>query len=396
MSTGEWMADTPRLLAAGPLTHAATAVVTSPAGDVVPVSIVDGQISFDESHAPRVEATLTVHLDPDPALASRVDPRLGCRLLLSVGYARPDGLLDVHPVGDLALRSLTRNRPGDELELTARSDEALMLDGAPAAPWSLSSTSTAQAIVDTIHQVIPTATVLVQTSLTGPPVTITNQPTADRWTAIMDFADRMGGMAIYDDGLRTWHIADRPNALGVPGYILADGAAGTLLEVTEDVDREGDWFNRVQVVYQWTDAADVDHLIVGTGDAGGPYAPTAGNARVGQFTRDTPTTQAEATAAATTLVGRTITRARSYTLTAPSAYWVRPGDTVGTDEAGHATETHLVVAVRFDLRSGLMTLTTRQDAVNSLAAAGRWDDQSTTLTWDQVAVTQTWDTYTGG
>lgn len=396
MTTGEWMADTPALLAAGALTHACTAYVTSPAGDVVEVPVVSGSLSFDESHAPRVEAQLTAHLDPDPALASRVDPRLGCRLLLSVGYARPDGLLDVHLVGDLGLRSLTRNRPADELTLTARSDEALFLDGAPAVNWSLSSPSTAQAIVDTIHQVIPAASVTVHTGLTGAAVSITTQPTADRWTALMDFADRMGGVAVYDDGLRAWHVADRPNALGVASYVLGDGAAGTLVEVTEDVDREGDWFNRAQLVYQWTDTLDVDHLIVGTGDAGGPYAPVAGNTRVGQFTRDTPTTQAEATAAAATLVARTITRARSYTLTAPSAYWVRPGDTVGTNEAGHDTEAHLVTAVSFDLRSGLMTLTTRQDQLNSLAAEGRWDDQSATLTWDQVAITQTWDTYTGG
>lgn len=390
VDTGPYSPDTPTLLADGPLTHAATAQVTTPDGDTIALPIIDGTVTYDETRSPRVEATLTTHLAADAALATRIDPRVACRLKVAAGYIRPGGVVDVQLVADLGLRTRTRARPDDTLTLTGRSDEALLIDSAPSATLTVSAATTAAAITGVITGAVPGATVNVDAQDLGPAVSFAEN-NVDKWGAVADFADRIAGV-VYDDGLRTWHIAYRPNYTTTPTHYISDGPAGTLVQIEETYDRDGDWANRVQLVYEWQDTAGVDKRIVATADATGPYAPTAGNTKTLLDVRDTPTLQAFANLAATNLVARTNTRARTYTLTAPSAYWVRPGQTINVTEANTGTIALLVVAVTFDLRTGLMSIDGRLPELFDV-----WDQQPASLTWDAVGATMTWDTYiTGG
>ena len=127
------------------------------------------------------------------------------------------------------------------------------------------------------------------------------------------------------------------------------------------IARDEDWANQVILRYKWTDAGGADHRIIGSRRVtSGPYAAVAPNIRAYLEDRDTPTTQAEADAAAAALVARTVTRGRALRIATIAAYWVRPGDTVGpiTLPTGDP-ETHLVAAVAFNLRTGLMNLATR-------------------------------------
>lgn len=392
--TDPYMPDTPALLAAGTLTHTATATATTVGGIVVSLPIIDATLTFDEGMAPRVTLDLTAHLTTDPN-ADRLDPRLLTRVKLSAGYDRPDGLDDIQPIVDLCLRTITRSRPDDTLNITAASDESLMLDGAPDDMFTLAAATTADAIAATIRQVLPGAAITTNVASPGPSVAITNQPDVDRWSQVLDFADSMAtGVDVYDNGFRQWLIVDRPNVISdTPTLALKDGPGGTLLSVSDALDRNADWFNRVQVIYEWTDGSDVDHRVVGTGVAGGTFGPAAGNTRTLTLSRDLPTTQTAANTAAATIANRTTTRGRELTVEAPSAYWVRPGDTITVTETARGTgmQWHLIKTVSFDLRSGLMTITTRTPEVGATPGY-RWMDVPYTLLWDDVDSNVVWDT----
>lgn len=365
MSTAPWMDDTATLLAMGDadqiggMAHTSVCVVITEGGDTFEVPIIGGNLNFDETRSPRVTANLSTHLLTDQALNDRIDPRRICRVKLAVGYIRPDGLVDVQQIADLGLRSRTRSRPDDTLTLVAASDEALLTDNTVSTSLAVSNATTTGAITDIIHAVLPSATVVVSTSTNGPAVS-QSQLDGDKWATILDLSDRMGGWTVYDDGLRVWHIADRPNTYGSPSLSLIDGPGGTLVSVNEDNSRETDWYNRVKVRNEWTDTGGTAHRVVAVADAAGPYAPVAGNVRALEVSRDVPTTSTEAAAAAATLVARTVSRGRVFTVTAPSTYWVRPGHTLVLTETGRDPEQHLVTASDFDLLSGIMTLTTRQ------------------------------------
>jgi hypothetical protein len=360
VSTAPWGTDTPALLAAGALTHVSQLTVTTPDGDVVALPVTGGALTYDDARSPRVDFRADVHLDPlDVALLSRIDPRRPCRVLVELGYARPDGLVDRHPVTDLGLRSRSRTRPGDEMTLTARSDEALLLDNAPSASLTVSTATTALGIKAVILTVLPSADVTIDVTDTGPAVAIAAQPDCDKWDTISDLADQIVA-AVYDDGTGAWFVTDRVNAYTTPAVILEDGAGGTIVNVREDNDRESDWYNRVKLVHEWRDSSDVDHRVMSVADATGPYAPVTGNVRVLEVDRETPTTQLKCNAAAATLASRAVTRGRVLNVSAPSTYWLRPGDTVEVRETGRDPEAHLVSSVTFDLRSGLMDVTTRQ------------------------------------
>lgn len=380
-----WSADTPALLAAGALTHVSTATITTTAGDTVAVPIVDGTLSYDDTRAPRVALDVTAHLIPDAALASRIDPRTGTRVQISLGYVRPNGTTDLQPVANLGLRTRTRTRPDDELAIAAASDEALVIDAAPTAQLTLSTGTTSAAITSLIQSVIPAAVVTVTLTSTGPAVDF-DEPDVDKWTAINDLADRLNA-AVYDDGTRAWFVDYRPNYAGTVMAALSDGPAGSIVEIEESWDRDTGWANKVQLVYGWQDSSGTDRRVVATGTA-----IAGGTTKTLDVRRDTPTTQAQANLAAANLVARTVTRGRAYTLTAPSCYWLRPGHTITVAETGQPTAPLLVSAVSFDLRTGLMSITARLPET-----ADAWDQQPTTLTWNGVTATMTWDTFkTGG
>lgn len=389
MTTTPWAADTPTLIAAGAITHLSTAVITTQDGDVITADVIDGVLSFDEGRSPRVELTLTIQLSTDPAMVERIDPRLATRVALAVGYARPDGTNDVQQIADLALRTKTRNRPDDTVELAARSDEALCIDNAASPTLAINAPNTQQAIVAALQLALPTLTtghIHTVAGDLGAAVSF-NEANVDKWTAIQDFADRIGAV-VYDDGLREFWIADRPDqANSFPHHTITDGPAGTVTTITDNTDREGDYANRVQIVNTWTTSAGVEMVVVGTGVATGAYAPTPGNTRTLLLERDTPTTGAQANLAAGKYAARSVTRGRVFTLTAVSAYWLRPGHTVAVVEAGLPVLMLLVTAVEFDLRTGLMDVRTRQPD-----GASTWNSAPPTLQWDQVPATQTWNT----
>lgn len=346
--------DTPDLLAAGPITHIIRPFVVMPDGETIPLDLEAGRLSWDETRAPRVAATgLIVKALTDEAALTRLDPRTGCRLRIDAGYRRPDGSEDVQTIANLGLRARPVSRPADTMTLDALSDEALLIDAAPVIGGAFTRTSTylmIQVVVSTIGAVTWNATAPV-----GPAVT--QGPYDDLWDLCNDLADRVAAQ-VYDDGLRTWNYAPAP-AIATVVHDLSVGPTGTVTASESGLDRE-EWANKVTLRYRWRDTSDVEHTITSTRRiTSGPYAAVAGNTKSLVIERPVSTTQAEADLAAAALVARTVTRGRSFTVSAVSAYWLRPGHTVLVTLPLGVPEKHLVQSVAFDLATGLMQVTTR-------------------------------------
>jgi hypothetical protein len=240
------------------------------------------------------------------------------------------------------------------MELTAQSDESLMIDASPRIGGAYSRTSTVLAITAQLTDVFPGLSPTV-TAAAGPAVS--QGPYTDRWDLVNDLADQIEAQ-VYDDGTRQWWIAATP-VIGTPALELKVGAGGTIIRSRSGLDRDT-WFNQVFALYRWRDTSDVEHTITSVRSVtSGVYAAVVGNTKSLRVEREIATTQAQADAAASAMVKRLVTRGRTFTVTAIAAYWLRPGMTINVTLPLGDTEQHLVQAVEFDPIAGLMDVTTR-------------------------------------
>jgi hypothetical protein len=351
-----WRPDLPQLLAEplAPLSEITAHHDDLPAPLTLPWQ--RWQLAFDETRAPRCTLRVDVPALLDPALDAALDPRTGVRLHLRTGHrihGEPDRVL----VADVGLRRRDTEDPAGTCLLDAAGDEALVIDNAPCSITStLVAASTTAAMTEIIDGTIPGATVVV-TVPTGAAVNIAAPNYRDKQNTLDDLADRLGDVDVYDDGLRAWWITERPTLADEAVLDLEDGAGGTLVSLSSTLDRE-DWYNRVVLRYEWRDAAGDEHTVQSVRSVtSGPYAATAGNVRAYETDRDVPATQAQADAAATSLLRRLASRGRTLRVRAVSVPWLRPGMTVRV--AGRTGPgLHVVARVTFD-SAGWMELETR-------------------------------------
>jgi hypothetical protein len=351
-----WAADTPTLLS-NTLGHIVRAWVTVSGGSDVDLQVTDGSVSFDESRTPRVTADLTCAIPAADALRT-IDPRMaGRRVVIQAGYRRPDGTEDVQTLANLMLRGRSLNYPANTMRLTAASDEAKIMDAAPADLFTLSETGAQNAIARLLESA--GLSYILQGAATADLTAFSIDPVNDLWDAIEDVCDQIGA-DFYATAAREneYQIDYRPTLATTPAYTVTTGAAGTMTDGAHSIDRDG-WFNAVYIEYRWRAWNNLDALIFARADATGTYAPTAGNRRILKLTRNTPTTATKAATAAQTLANRQATKGRAMDLTAVSAYWLRPGDTVAGKLPDRDTERHLLSSVTFRLADGLMDLSTR-------------------------------------
>jgi hypothetical protein len=335
----------------------------------VELALTDIDLNWDSGRAPRVTATLTCAV-PDPSVLEQLDPRTGVRVEIECGYVRPGGIEDVNAVGDLGLRRVRVNRPGNTLTLECASDEMLVIDGSPAASASVTDTTHAGAIKKLVNQTIYPNPVF-STAVSGGSVTV--DPVVDRWDSISDIADRINAQ-VYDDGLRKWYVAPTPVVSATPDATLVVGENGTVLESDSELDRDN-WFNYVYLRYRWTDSGGVDHEVGATAVVNsGPYAVSGpAGKRILIQEREIPTTQAEANAAAKSVLLRALSRGYAHRVTAIAAYWLRPGMTASLTLPGREPESHIVQRVGFNPVRGTMSVETRLPDIPS-------DDDLTTTT----------------
>lgn len=357
--TAPWASDTHDLLRAT-LSHIARASLVMPDGETFALDLEGGTVAWDETRSPRVQASLTCKVPGDQALLDRMDPRTGARLVIDAGYRRPDGTQDVQTFVDLGLRSRRVTRPNDQMTLTAAGDEALVIDDAPTNGGSVNRTTTTVAIVAVLQLIFPG--LAVDTTGTPAGAAVSQAPLGDKWTTVLDLADRIEAQ-VYDNGLRNWYIKVAPTVAALPALDVEVGTEGTIISSDAGMDREEGWANRVFLTYNWTTTAagvDTPHSMVSVKSiTSGVYAATVGNTRTHEETRQIPATQTSADLAATSLVKRTVTRGRTFTVQTISAYWLRPGMTLCVDLPLGGEEWHIVAGVDFDLADGTMRVTTR-------------------------------------
>lgn len=346
-------------------TQVVRARVVDAAGDpVTDLDVEAGRLSFDERRAPRVVLELDSVVPAGEDTLAAIDGRRGARVVVDAGYLQPGTLLeDVHTVADLALVDRVVDRPGNVMRLTAESDERLFIDAGPpsaAVKISVSGAGTADAMRALIADQLPAARI-VNTYPAGPQTTF-DQLGEDPWQALDTLADTIDA-DVYDDGLRTWRIEPRPTLSPVASHQLAVGAAGTILTSSTTLSRGGTdaegWYNHVELLFTDTDQFGTSYAALGSAQqATGPYG-TGTTRRKYLERREQRLTAAQAQAAAEAKLRRTLSRGRSFTLSALAAWWLRPGHTVTVRLPTGPQERHLVQSVTFDLAAGRMTLTTR-------------------------------------
>ena len=351
-----WAADTPTLLQ-NTLEHIARAWVTVSGGSDIELNVLDGTVSFDEGRTPRCSVELTCAI-PAREQLTNIDPRLtGRRLVVQTGYRRPDGTEDVQTLADVQLRGRALNWPDNTMRLTALGDEAKLMDAAPAAPFTLTESGASNAIAALLESA--GIGYILQGSATVDLTAFSIDPVNDLWDAIEDVCDQIGA-DFYATAVRSqeYQLDYRPTLAATAAYTVATGAAGTITGAAYSIDRD-EWHNAVFLEHVWRDAADADHRVAARKDATGTYAPSSGNRRILHVVRSNPTTAAKAATAAQTLANRQTTKGRSMGVTAISAYWLRPGDTIAGALPDRDTERHLLASVTFRLADGLMDLSTR-------------------------------------
>ena len=352
MTTGDYLPDTPALLA-GIHGHVCRLRLD---GEDQAVDAADGDrvvVSFDESRSPRASVDVTLARAAGLAL----DPRAGVRVEVDAGYRRLDDTEDVQPLVDLGVRSSRPRWDVDELILQGAGDEAMAIDASPAVVESITGTSIGQAVTTLLGRCLNPAPPLT-TTVAGAAVAV--DKIEDRWQALVDLADRAGAQ-LYDDGLRRWRLDAVPQVKTTPDLAVTVGTGGTVLVAEEGTDRDA-WHNYVLLVYRWRNAAGSDQQIIATAYVGGGALgiyTTAGR-RIYREQRNVATTQAEANAAAASILARVYSRGQTLTFRAVAAYWLRPGMTVDVTLPDGQTRRRLVARVQFDVLAGVMDVSTRQ------------------------------------
>lgn len=356
--TAPYKADTPALLPFTLGQYVAIDARTATGTPITTLLLEQGTLSWDSTRAPRCILTASARVPEDQATLDALDPRTGVRLHVTAGYLRPDGP-DVAEVANLGLRLRPVDRPSNLMALSAAGDEALVTDNAPdVAITAAGATAGAQAL-DLLTDALGYAPTVAENTVTATATAPVLDPEAgEYWQAIDNLLDTVNADA-WDDGLRSWHLTPRP-VLGAPVHALAVGVGGTVESSSTALGRAG-WANAVQLTYRWTtnNAGTVTtHALVGhAAVTSGPYAPATAGRVVYREVREMPSTQADADAAAASVLARRLAAGRSVTLTAIAAWWLRPGHTVDVTLPTGPTLPYLLTAVSFNLATGSMTLT---------------------------------------
>jgi len=348
----------------GSLEHVAEIIVDPTGGASFTLPWEDLQVTFAEDWTPHIQASITAPV-PSAVQLDLLDARINCRLRINAGYRYQNGTLDVQPLADLGLRTRGTRRPDNTVPLTASSDEARAQDRRRSEATALPAFTGINALVQWFanYSIYPaTATVVSDfpaaqgaTAVAG----ITAEVGQPMWDTVADAAAR-AGVWVHCAADRTWKVRYRAVNGATPQHVLEVGKNGTIEETDSKIER-GPWANQSIIEYAWTDAAGVDHKIYGRARiSSGPYSVDVVGYKTDHIVINRAVTQSQADAAAATRVGQLVTRGRSISLRAHSAYWLRPGMTVTVKLLTGPAVDHIIQSITFDLGTGFMQIETRQ------------------------------------
>lgn len=346
------------------LEHCQLVMVQPATGPAFPLEVQDLEFGFSEDWAPHVEVSVKAAVPQDLAQVDALDPRAGCRLLVSAGYVYGDRTEDVHQLADVALQTREVSRPNNQLSLTGVSGEAQLQDYLvlwnPSIPQAGLNEAMAWVLQFGLQPKVPKVKTTLPAGYGKANLAGIEAPIGTNyWNVAEDAAQRTDAW-IYCDGADTWQITTKPTVAAKPAHALVVGQDGTIITSQSTLDRNA-WANAVCITYSWSDAANVQHTIHGRAvTSAGPFNVGQVGYRAQHVQREMPVTQKQADTAAAGMLRNLVSRGRGLTLEALAAYWLRPGMTVSVTLPTGAPELHLVQSVRFRPGAGTMTVTTRQ------------------------------------
>lgn len=355
--TAPWPLEVADLL---PVPHETTCraeAVLTQGGDPVPLELLRVELVWDETSAPRVRGTIAARVPDDLALVRALDPRVGARVRVHVGYRLGTGKVNEQLVADLGIRVRDVIRPDDELALELASDEALVMDN----ELLNYSGNTGENVLTVLRSCIING---VNTGGTGYFPTVTVDPSLDStlefpsplggletWDAIEAMAGQLGA-DVFDDGLRGWQLTRKVPYPAPSRAQLRTGEGGTITRSRSRMTREL-WANLVRLDFN-DDYGQQQQLT-------GPFA-AYGNAglRALRFARPV---RAHHSGGADAQTARALTtwlsRGRSLNVEAVAAWWLRPGHVVSVQLPTGNQERHLVARASFGWPADTMTLDLR-------------------------------------
>lgn len=329
----------------------------------LPIDPDSGVITMDGSAEVRRTCELTV-TDPTlvPLLATDPLTPYGTELHIHRGFRYPDGSVERVPVGIFTVDKPSTPLLGpitvtgsDYSKLIA--DDVFLFPGQSRLGWF-----TTQEIRDLVLRTIPDAGWLdtSHSPIIGRPVVW--EADANPWQVISEMALSIDAdFAVRPDGL--FWIRPMPQITGTPVWTITIGENGTLLDGTEDWDRER-VFNAVVARSEPTDGSNpVQAIAYDTA----PGSPTAWGGPFGKRPRSYSSpllaTEAQCLAAANTILARSLIRARTVTVQCVPNPVLDFGDIVTlvlpgrTEDAPPRYENHMVWGYRLPLGLGPMELT---------------------------------------
>jgi hypothetical protein len=346
--------------------HVITATAYPATGEPIPLDVEDADVQFDESWSPYVQASLTCMVPGDQETLDRLDSREKLRIKIHAGYVWDSVSEDVQMLADLYVTDREVKRPENRLLIRAASDEGLAQDfkrlSWEAQPPQSNLAAALQHHADRAVLPDPSPTIVsdFDASYGADAVAgVTQDPGQDSWSLIAESANR-AGVKIFCDENRIWHIAGAPDINAEPSLILNTGGGGIIKDSTGIISRS-EFQNTVTIKYSWRDSGGVDRVVYGNAYiSSGPLSIyTIG--RMGYYEeREIPATQAQADAAASKALRARCKRGRSYSMSAISAYWLRPRNVVTVSLPDAEQERLLVSSVQFTYPAGSMNLRLRR------------------------------------
>lgn len=339
-------------------------------GDPFELDADDVSVAFDSSWSPYVQAQITAKVIEDQETLDRLDPRYGCRIKIYAGYIYDGMQDDMQLLADLHLRSRVVARPDNTLKIVAESDDRLAWDYRRLSWHSQAPTTGLNAFVQhhaDIAELPNTATIISEfataygsTQLSGL-IQEVGQTSGD----MLNEASSRLGVRIFCDENRIWRIQANDDLKSATSLKLFTGTEGTILNAETALNRgEGndDGFKNAAVIkYTWKNGAGDDQVIYGNANVvTGAQSVYAIGYMTAYEERDYPVTQTNADSAASTLVAARMSRGQTTSITAVSAYWLRPGMTVTVSLPIGEQQRYIVSSVNFSSTTGAMVLSLRQ------------------------------------
>lgn len=362
-------------------------IVARAAGGTIDVR--DARLALDEGWAPYAQATLECAYDP--AILSALDPREDVRVSgalvqdfgdsdtaadlttefsggtaaaitaawaglhvrdITAMHNRPWNAGTILPSSrrafDLTLRGRRVDHDAKTITLTLSSDEGLLQD------YALVSTVSYQPVTTSVRDLV--VYVLAKIGRVLQPGTDDGLieaasaewlPGEDAWSYLQPLL-QTAALRLWCDERRRWFLTSDSSETSTDST-LALSYLGTITDAEDDIDRDGDWFDAVVCVYEWTDATGARRRAYDT-------AESAGYSKVKTFRFETPY---PGQGAAARLLARAIGRGRQQTVRAVSDFTAAPGRPVTVSTPDAEIQSGMISAVSWELPSAEMQVKTR-------------------------------------